>query len=78
MWSAVTNSLAAISGGINGAWPNEIPQADIDRWSIDSDTPAGRLRHLGPTVRLSETPPYWARPSVPLGYNQPAWPARAA
>ena len=58
--------------------PKEIPQADIDRWSIDSDTPVGRLRHLGPTVRLSETPPRWARPSVPLGYNEPVWPARAA
>jgi hypothetical protein len=57
--------------------PKEIPQADIDRWSIESDTPVGRLRHLGPTVQLSETPPYWARPSVPLGYNEPAWPARA-
>jgi crotonobetainyl-CoA:carnitine CoA-transferase CaiB-like acyl-CoA transferase len=55
----------------------EFPQGDIDRWSIDSDAPAGRLRHLGPTVRLSDTPPHWARPSVPLGYNQPAWPARA-
>jgi crotonobetainyl-CoA:carnitine CoA-transferase CaiB-like acyl-CoA transferase len=58
--------------------PNEFPQADIDRWSIDSDTPAGRLRHLGPTVELSETKPYWARPSVPLGYNDPVWPARSA
>jgi crotonobetainyl-CoA:carnitine CoA-transferase CaiB-like acyl-CoA transferase len=58
--------------------PKEIPQPDIDRWSIDSDTPVGKLRHLGPTVRLSETRPYWARPSVPLGYNQPVWPARTA
>ena len=58
--------------------PKEIPQADIDRWSVDSDTPVGRLRHLGPTVQLSETPPYWARPSVPLGCNEPVWPARAA
>jgi crotonobetainyl-CoA:carnitine CoA-transferase CaiB-like acyl-CoA transferase len=58
--------------------PKEIPQADIDRWSIESDTPVGKLRHLGPTVRLSETPPYWARPSVPLGYNEPVWPARGA
>jgi len=57
--------------------PKEFPQADIDRWSIDSDTPVGKLRHLGPTVRLSETPPRWARPSVPLGCNQPVWPARA-
>ena len=58
--------------------PKEFPHADLDRWSIDSDAPAGRLRHLGPTVQLSETKPYWARPSVPLGYNEPAWPARAA
>jgi crotonobetainyl-CoA:carnitine CoA-transferase CaiB-like acyl-CoA transferase len=56
----------------------EIPPAEIDRWSIESDTPAGRLRHLGPTVQLSETPPHWARPSVPLGHNEPVWPARAA
>jgi len=58
--------------------PKEFPQADIDRWSIDSDAPAGRLRHLVPTVQLSETRPYWARPSVPLGHNEPVWPARAA
>jgi len=58
--------------------PTEFPAAEIDRWSIESDTPAGRLRHLGPTVRLSETPPRWARPSVPLGHNQPVWPPRAA
>jgi hypothetical protein len=57
---------------------SEFPQADIDRWSIESDAPAGRLRHLGPTVHLSETPPHWARPSVPLGHNEPVWPARAS
>jgi crotonobetainyl-CoA:carnitine CoA-transferase CaiB-like acyl-CoA transferase len=57
--------------------PKEIPAADIDRWSIESNAPVGRLRHLGPTVHLSETPPHWARPSVPLGYNQPVWPPRA-
>jgi len=56
----------------------EFSEAEIDRWSIESDAPAGRLRHLGPTVRLSETPPRWARPSVPLGHNEPVWPARAA
>src|ERR1700730_1943948 len=56
----------------------ETPQAEIDRWSIESDTPVGRRRPRGPTVRLSETPPLWARPSVPLGYNQPSSPARAA
>jgi Phosphoribosyl synthetase-associated domain len=39
----------------------EIPQADIDRCSIASDAPVGRLRRLGPTVRLSEIPSRWAR-----------------
>jgi crotonobetainyl-CoA:carnitine CoA-transferase CaiB-like acyl-CoA transferase len=58
--------------------PTTIPSADIESWSIDSDTPIGRLRHLGPTVRLSETPPRWARPTVPLGHHQPVWPARTA
>src|SRR6266436_6801073 len=48
----------------------DIPQAEIVRLSMDRDPPVGRLRHLGPTVRLSETPPRWARPSVPLGYNE--------
>jgi hypothetical protein len=54
--------------------PTEIPQADIDRWSIDSDAPAGRLRHLGPTVRLSETPPYWAHPSCRSATTSPPGP----
>jgi crotonobetainyl-CoA:carnitine CoA-transferase CaiB-like acyl-CoA transferase len=56
----------------------EFPQAEIDRWSIESAAPAGKLRHLGPTVQLSETKPHWARPSVPLGHNPPMWPARAS
>ncbi len=56
----------------------ELYPAEIARWSIESDTPVGRLRHLAPTVRLSETPPFWARPTAPLGHHQPVWPARAA
>ena len=35
----------------------------------------GALRHLKPVVQMSETPPHWARPSVPLGYHRPEWPA---
>ena len=58
------------------AVPKDLPAADIERWSLDSDTPDGRLRHLGPVVRLSETPPRWARPTVPLGFHPPVWPAR--
>jgi crotonobetainyl-CoA:carnitine CoA-transferase CaiB-like acyl-CoA transferase len=57
--------------------PEEFAPEELERWSMTSDTPVGRLRHLRPVVRLSETPPHWARPAVPLGYHAPAWPARA-
>jgi crotonobetainyl-CoA:carnitine CoA-transferase CaiB-like acyl-CoA transferase len=56
--------------------PREFTSAELERWSTTTVTPVGRLRHLGPVLRLSETPPRWARPSVPLGYNEPVWPAR--
>ena len=57
--------------------PKEFTPTELERWSMSSDTPVGRLHHLGPVVRLSETPPRWARPSVPLGHNEPVWPGRA-
>jgi hypothetical protein len=41
-----------------------------------SNTPAGRLQHLAPVLRMSETPPRWARTMVPLGYSDAVWPAR--
>ena len=60
-----------------GSVPKEFTPAELERWTITSDTPAGRLHHLGPVVQLSETPPRWARPSVPLGYHEPVWPERS-
>ena len=56
--------------------PKEFPAEELERWSITSETPVGRLRHLAPVVKLSETPPHWARPTVPLGYHEPVWPPR--
>jgi crotonobetainyl-CoA:carnitine CoA-transferase CaiB-like acyl-CoA transferase len=56
--------------------PREFSSEELERWSMTSVTPAGRLQHLAPVIQLSETPPRWARPSVPLGYHEPAWPAR--
>jgi crotonobetainyl-CoA:carnitine CoA-transferase CaiB-like acyl-CoA transferase len=58
--------------------PADFTAAELENWSMVSDTPSGKLRHLRPVVQLSETPAYWARPSVPLGYHQPVWPARDA
>jgi hypothetical protein len=54
--------------------PAEFTAGELERWSTASETPAGRLRHLKPAVQLSETPPYWARPSAPLGHHRPVWP----
>jgi crotonobetainyl-CoA:carnitine CoA-transferase CaiB-like acyl-CoA transferase len=56
--------------------PSDFSPEELERWSMVTDTPSGRLRHLRPVVQLSETPTYWARPSVPLGYHQPVWPPR--
>jgi crotonobetainyl-CoA:carnitine CoA-transferase CaiB-like acyl-CoA transferase len=58
--------------------PKEFASAELERWSMTSDTPVGRLTHLAPVLRLSETPPRWARPAVPLGYHEPVWPKRPA
>jgi len=57
--------------------PVEFTPEEIAGWSMESDTPVGRLRHLKPVVQLSETPARWARPSVPLGYHEPVWPERS-
>jgi crotonobetainyl-CoA:carnitine CoA-transferase CaiB-like acyl-CoA transferase len=55
----------------------EFTAEELARWSITSETPMGPLRHLRPTLRMSETQPYWARPTVPLGHHKPVWPDRS-
>ena len=58
--------------------PDEFTSEEIDRWRITTDTVGGRLRHLAPALQLSETQPYWARPTAPLGHHDPVWPERTA
>ena len=45
---------------------------------VHYDSTVGRLSQLAPALELSETPPYWARPAVPLGTHPPAWESAAA
>jgi crotonobetainyl-CoA:carnitine CoA-transferase CaiB-like acyl-CoA transferase len=66
--------LGEVPGDAARAAPTEFKPEEIAAWSMVSDTPSGRLTHLAPVVKLSETAPFWARPSVPLGYHPPAWP----
>lgn len=63
----------------DAAWtplPAELPTEELSRFLEQSDSPAGRLTHVGPVAQLSETPGRWSRPSVPLGTHAPVWPDR--
>ena len=51
----------------------DLPAAELDALLGEMDAPDGRIRYLKPVIGLSETPPYFSRPPVPLGYHQPTW-----
>ncbi len=53
--------------------PADLTTEEIAALSTESRSPAGRLTHLGPVLRMSETQPRWARPAVPLGHDPAAW-----
>ncbi len=55
-----------------------LSDAELDALRIVSEPAQGTLRHLGPVLRLSETPPHWVRPTPVLGGDAPAWPDAAA
>jgi len=42
--------------------------------TMETKSPAGVITHLKPVLQMSETPPFWARPPVPLGYHRAEWP----
>jgi hypothetical protein len=61
-------------GKIDGPAPDaNLPDADVDTMRIESRPTYGAIRHLGPIVRLSETPPRWERPTPRLGADAPHW-----
>jgi len=46
---------------------------ELSSLTVQTETPYGSIKHLAPVVRLSETPARWELPSVPPGFNKPAW-----
>ena len=56
----------------NRALPNFDP-AIAAPYMVSSETGFGRLHHLGPIIRMSETEPRWEQVSVPLGHHPAAW-----
>lgn len=53
----------------------EIAPDEIDAIRIETHPKSGPIRHLGPILKLDETPPRWVRPTPVLGGDVPAWPA---
>jgi crotonobetainyl-CoA:carnitine CoA-transferase CaiB-like acyl-CoA transferase len=56
--------------------PKDLEPEELKKLMIKTKAPAGEIEHLRPVLGMSETPPYWERPPVPLGTNRPEWPAR--
>ncbi|MFM9938501.1 MAG: CoA transferase [Hyphomicrobiaceae bacterium] len=52
----------------------DLTTAELDALRIETRPKAGPLRHLGPLLKLSETPPRWIRPTPQLGGDAPTWP----
>jgi crotonobetainyl-CoA:carnitine CoA-transferase CaiB-like acyl-CoA transferase len=62
-------------GRVDGRGIPDLTLDSVEDLLADVDTTFGRLRHVLPAARLSETPAFWSRPPVPLGTHSPAWPA---
>jgi crotonobetainyl-CoA:carnitine CoA-transferase CaiB-like acyl-CoA transferase len=59
-----------------GDVPKELPEDEIARFSMETASPLGTIRHIKPVAQMQETPPRWARPPVPLGHDAAEWPRR--
>jgi crotonobetainyl-CoA:carnitine CoA-transferase CaiB-like acyl-CoA transferase len=65
------SQLGRLSDGFSASDPK---LGDIGDLLEAADTPFGRVSYLRHAGALSETPPAWARPAVPLGTHAPVWP----
>jgi len=61
-------------GRVDGRATPDLTLEAVQDLLADMDSPFGRLRHVRPAARFSETPALWSRPTVPLGTHAPAWP----
>ena len=58
------------------AWrglPDELPPEELEPLLGQMRSPDGRIRYLKPALELSQTPAFWSRPPVKLGYHPPVW-----
>jgi crotonobetainyl-CoA:carnitine CoA-transferase CaiB-like acyl-CoA transferase len=58
------------------SYPKEnmgLTSAELDAIMVESTGGHGTLKHLGPVLKMSETKPYWDKPSPKLGSSKPEW-----
>ncbi len=72
-WIKRLGRIAAEAGAMNLPDPT---LEDVMELTMETKCGFGTIRHLAPAVTLSETPPFWSRPPVPLNTHQPVWPGR--
>ena len=72
---AQTGKWVDALGRVDGRRTPDLTLDAVQDLLADMDSPYGRLRHVVPAARLSETPTFWSRPAVPLGTHPAAWPA---
>ena len=53
--------------------PNPISQEERESFMMESDSPYGKLKHVAPVAKYSDTPSYYEKPVVPLGAHKPVW-----
>jgi hypothetical protein len=68
------DSPTSVEDAVRPGSPEGFSAEELASWSTETETPYGRIQHLKPVIELSETPPRWERPSVPLGTHSPVWP----
>jgi hypothetical protein len=64
-------SLGQIKGGFDVADPT---LDDIGDLMEETPSGFGKLNAVRHGALLTDTPAYWARPSMPLGSHDPVWP----
>ncbi len=51
----------------------DLSEAELNPLLVESQPAYGKIRHLGPVVHMSETQPFWDKPSPVLGGHKPEW-----
>jgi hypothetical protein len=65
MWIQSLGRTDRTGAGLDRSW--------LEPCLTRTDTPFGCVEHLAPVLRPSETPPRWAKSTVPLGHHEPLW-----